>query len=166
MVGVMGGSVTDSNTTRHLKPHGRHPDKRLSPARIRTLATAGKYADGNGLYLVVEAVDGKKTTCVKRWMLRTVVTGKRRELGLGSLRLVSLAEAREEAAALRKLARKGVDIKAARTQARREVPTFREAAKQVHAEHGKGFKSAKHKKQWLSSLEDYVFAIFGDQPVD
>ena len=81
-----------------FKPRGPHPDKRLSPVRVRALNKPGKYADGNGLYLVVDtAVDttGAERS-VKRWMLRTVVAGRRREIGLGSLRLVTLAEAREE----------------------------------------------------------------------
>jgi integrase len=169
MVGKMVGSKADIGTSQRLKPRGPHPHQRLSPVRIRSLTTPGKYADGNGLYLVVEPSsrsENGKVTLVKRWMLRTVVTGKRRELGLGSARLVSLAEAREEAAALRKQARKGVDIKAARKQAKREVPAFTEAAKQVHIEHAKSFKNSKHKKQWLSSLEDSVFPIFGDRRVD
>lgn len=72
----------------------------------------GKYADGN-VYFVVEASSNPataKTSCVKRWVLRTMILGRRCELGLGSLRLISLSEAREEAASLRKLARKRVSV--------------------------------------------------------
>ena len=108
----MRAAATEPHAGRRLKPRGAHPNKRLSPVRVRALTTPGKYADGNGLYLVVEATVDATTgaaRCTKRWILRTVVSGKRCELGLGSARLVSLGDAREEATALPKLARKGVD---------------------------------------------------------
>lgn len=35
------------------KRRGRHPEKALSAVHVRQLKTAGRYADGNGLYLVV-----------------------------------------------------------------------------------------------------------------
>ena len=79
----------------------RHPDKALSPVRINTIKRKGRYADGNGLYLIVDEAGAK------RWLLRIVVHGRRRDLGLGSLRLVSLAEAREKARHYRKIAREG-----------------------------------------------------------
>ncbi len=61
---------------------------RLTTLRIRKLATPGRYGDGNGLYLVVDR------SGAKRWVLRTVVQGRRRDMGLGGARLVSLANAR------------------------------------------------------------------------
>ena len=54
---------------------GKHPDKALSAVRVRTVTTPGRYADGNGLYLIVEP------SGAKRWMLRTIVQGKRRDIG-------------------------------------------------------------------------------------
>ena len=45
----------------------------------------------------------------RSWIQRLVIRGRRRELGLGSVALVSLAEAREKALANRKLAREGGD---------------------------------------------------------
>ncbi|WP_416194141.1 Arm DNA-binding domain-containing protein [Nitrobacter sp. TKz-YC01] len=46
-------------------------------------------------------------TGTKRWVLRTIVHGRRRDIGLGGLRLVSLAAAREKAAEYRRIAREG-----------------------------------------------------------
>ena len=86
-----------------MKRKGQHPEKALSALRIKSAKTPGRYADGNGLYLVVAP------TGAKRWVLRLVVQGRRRDLGLGSARLVSLVEAREAALAARKLARAGSD---------------------------------------------------------
>jgi integrase len=142
------------------KPRGRHPDKRLSAAHIRTLTAPGRHADGNGLYLIVDPTGGK------RWILRTVVKGKRCDIGLGGLALVSLADAREDALRLRKIARAGGDPLVERRRRRRVVPTFAEAATQVHAAHGTTFRNAKHRAQWLASLKADVFPVFGNHQVD
>ena len=71
---------------------GRHPEKALSAMRVRAINEPGRYADGNGLYLVVDR------SGAKRWLLRTVVRGKRCDIGLGGLKLVTLSEPREKAA--------------------------------------------------------------------
>jgi len=86
-----------------MKPRGSHPEKALSPIKVRNVTVPGKYGDGNGLYLIADP------SGAKRWVLRTVVHGRRRDIGLGGLRFVSLAEAREEALQLRKLTRQGGD---------------------------------------------------------
>src|SRR5687767_15035737 len=101
----------------------RHPNCALSPLKINSLKDPGRYCDGNGLYLVVEP------SGAKRWLLRTVVHGRRRDLGLGGVRLVSLAEAREKARHYRKLAREGGDPAAAKRKDQLAIPTFAEAAR-------------------------------------
>ena len=73
----------------------RHPDRALTAVQVRQIKTPGRHADGGGLYLLVEP------TGAKRWVLRTVVQGRRRDIGIGSACLVSLVEAREKAAAFR-----------------------------------------------------------------
>ena len=116
-------------------------------------------SDGGGLYLRV-APSGAKS-----WILRTVIKGRRCDLGLGSVTLVSLAEAREQAVHLRKVARTGGDPLVERRRVHRWLPTFEEAARQVHAAHAAGFRNEKHRKQWLASLTDVV-AAFGAKRVD
>ena len=143
-----------------MKPRGRHPDKALSAVRVRAITEPGRYADGNGLYLVVDP------SGAKRWVLRTVVRGKRRDIGLGGLRVVPLAEAREQALAYRKLARNGGDPLAERRKERRPIPTFEEAARAVHAEHSAAWRNAKHSAQWINTLAQYVFPTMGDRRVD
>ncbi len=99
---------------------GRHPDKVLTAVQVRTLQKPGRYADGNGLYLIIEP------SGAKRWALRTVVRGKRRDMGLGGLSLVSLAEAREKARTYCKMAREGGDPLAERREARAVIqPSLR-----------------------------------------
>ncbi|WP_018260155.1 tyrosine-type recombinase/integrase [Methylobacterium sp. WSM2598] len=139
---------------------GRHPDKALTSVQVRALKVPGRYADGNGLYLVVEPSGSK------RWLLRIVVQGKRRDIGLGGLSLVSLAEAREKALAYRKLARDGGDPLAERRNTAAAVPTFAEAAEQVHAEHKASWRNEKHAAQWITTLRRYAVPHLGSRRVD
>ena len=119
-----------------MKPKGRHPDRVLTVVKVRSLKTPGRYADGNGLYLVVD------DSGAKRWMLRTMVNGRRSDIGLGGTGLISLAEVREKASALRKIARAGGDPLAER-RAYTVKPTFAEAARLVHDEHAASWKNKK-----------------------
>lgn len=142
------------------KRKGKHPDKELSAMKVRTVAEPGRYADGNGLYLVVEP------SGAKRWVLRTVIKTKRCDIGLGGLSLVSLADARESAARLRKIARTNGDPLAERTKERRDIPTFEQAARLVHKSHSASFRNLKHSAQWINTLTENVFPVFGGRRVD
>jgi hypothetical protein len=137
-----------------------HPHLALTPFKIRNLKQAGRYADGNGLYLVVDP------SGAKRWMLRTLVQGRRRDMGLGGLRLVTLVEARERARVYRKIARDGGDPLADRRKARQTAPTFAEAARAVHKQHAPAWRNPKHGDQWINSLTEYAFPVIGALPVD
>lgn len=139
---------------------GRHPDKALTALGVKKLTKPGKYADGNGLYLVVDE------SGAKRWLLRIVIHGKRRDIGLGGLTLVSLAEAREQALEYRKLARSGGDPLAAKRAATKVIPTFKVAAEAVHSEREATWKNAKHGQQWINTLKDYAYPAIGDLRVD
>ena len=136
---------------------GRHPHKRLSAAFVRS-APPGRHCDGNGLYLYVQK------TGTRSWIQRLVIRGRKRELGLGSVALVSLAEAREQALANRKLARAGGDPLA---EKRRSVgiPTFAEAAKRVVEQKRAGWRSAAHARNWFRTLELHAFPRIGAVPV-
>lgn len=139
------------------KPKGRHPHKRLSAAFVRS-APAGRYCDGNGLYLYVQK------TGTRSWIQRLVIRGRKRELGLGSVQLVSLAEARDRALANRKLARDGGDPLAEKRRSA-GVPTFAEAAKRVLERKRAGWRSAEHVRSWPRSLELHAFPRIGKLPV-
>jgi integrase len=141
-----------------MKPKGQHPEKALTALKVKAVNEPGRYGDGNGLYLVVEP------TGAKRWMLRTVVQGRRRDIGLGGAQLVSLAEAREKALNLRKVARAGGDPVA--EKARTLVPTFAQAAQSAHTEHVAAWRNKKHAAQWISTLRRYAFPGIGTRRVD
>jgi integrase len=142
------------------KRRGRHPEKALSAVHVRQLKTAGRYADGNGLYLVVDP------SGAKRWVLRTVVKSKRRDIGLGGVSLVSLNEAREKAGSYRKIAREGGDPLADKRKAELSIPTFSAAAEKVFEEHKGSWHNEKHAAQWITTLRTYVFPILGNRAVD
>jgi len=123
-------------------------------------AGPGRHGDGGGLYLVVSDTGSRK------WVLRIQVSGNRRDLGLGSATKVSLSEAREAAEDMSRAIRRGEDPVAEKRRARATIPTFREAAVMVHQEHRPSWKNPKHARQWLSTLEAYVFPRLGDLPVN
>ena len=145
---------------RNAKPRGRHPDKALTAAFCRNVGESGRYCDGNGLYLHVDP------SGARRWVQRLVIRGKPRGLGLGSYGLVSLAEAREQALANRKIARAGGDPLAAKRRAE-SMPTFEEAVDKVIAIHSEAWKDGgKTAKLWRATLTEYAYPHIGDKGID
>lgn len=139
---------------------GRHPEKALTALQVKNLKAPGRYADGGGLYLVVDPSGSK------RWLLRVVVHGRRRDIGVGGLSVVPLSEARERAVVLRKVARQGGDPLSIVREGKRVVPTFKAAAEQVHAEREMAWRNPKHAAQWISTLREYAFPTIGDYRID
>lgn len=121
-------------------------------------APPGRHCDGNGLYLFVQR------SGTRSWVQRLVIRGRRRDLGLGSVALVSLDEAREKARANRKLAREGGDPRANRRRTP-GVPSFSEAAALVLEQKQAGWRSEKHRRSWIATLERYAFPRIGAMPV-
>lgn len=132
----------------------RRPEKALTAQAVKAATAPGKYFDGHGLYLRVDA-NGSRF-----WVQRITIRGKRCELGLGAPSLVSLAEARAKALENRKLARLGGDPLQAKREAQ-AVLTFEEAARKVHALHKPTWKNEKHAAQFLATLETYAFPKLG-----
>ncbi|GAY19728.1 integrase [Sphingobium fuliginis] len=98
-------------------------------------------------------------------MLRVQVDGRRRDYGIGSLDILSLAEAREKAAQGRKWAKAGIDPSLEWKKERAEIPTFKAAAIRYHQNIETGWKKGKHSLQWLATLESYAYPHIGDLPV-
>ena len=138
--------------------------KALTAKRVLNETKPGRYADGGGLYLVIDK------TGLKRWVLRIVVParGKRCDISLGSVNTVSLAHARDAADKWRKLAKDGGDPITVRMESRNReaVPTFKQAALIVHEGHAKAWKNPKHAQQWITTLEQYAFPVFGRKAVN
>lgn len=132
----------------------------LTATRIKTLSEPGRYVDGDGLMLVVWPSRSRS------WVLRALIDGKRRDIGLGSLKVITLAEAREKVHGIRRDIARGIDPIAEKKKVVDPVPTFRDAAHRLHAEHRASWKNGKHQAQWINTLETYAFPLLGDRPVD
>ena len=121
---------------------------KLKAAKVKSITEAGRYGDGDTLFLFVKS-SGRKS-----WVQRLSIDGKRRDIGLGGWPLVSLAEARIKAFENRKLSRvDGGDPLAAKRKAK--TPTFREAAKHTFDGLKPKWRNAKHSEDWWSSVERY-----------
>ena len=132
----------------------------ITPAKARQEKVPGRYADGNGLYLVVS------DSGARWWIWRGTVHGRRREIGMGSARLVSLAEAREIARTWRRIARAGGDPVAERDKGKRESLTFEAAARRVWVDQIEpNARSPKHRAQWFKTLQVYAFPRIGSRSV-
>ena len=123
-----------------------------------------------GLYMQVA---GPKSAT---WGLRYQRAGKERWMGLGSLSDFTLDEARQLAIAARKLVKTGVDpIDARKAESARKLTeaaeaeamsvTFAQCAERYYKFHSPHWKNAKHKAQFLSSLESYAYPVIGALPV-
>jgi hypothetical protein len=137
---------------------GAHPEKALSAVFVRNQTKPGRYADGHGLYLFVEP------SGAKRWVQRLVIQGRRSDLGLGPVSLVTLAEARVLAEANRRLARAGGDPLHVKRETR-EAVTFAQAVDRYLEKKRAEFRSEKHRKQWRATLETYAFPVIGPKRV-
>jgi integrase len=131
---------------------------KLTATAVKAAKSAGRYGDGDGLFLLVGPTGSKS------WVVRVQKEKKRRDIGLGGASKVSLTLARERAAKVRSQVEAGIDPIAERRKAA-GVPTFRKAAELVHAEQKKGWRNGKHRDQWIASLETHAFPSIGDTSV-
>ncbi|MEI6318278.1 MAG: tyrosine-type recombinase/integrase [Pseudomonadota bacterium] len=153
---------------------GRLASKSLSAKRVETESRLGYHADGpnTGLYLqVAQGTRGVTRSWVYRYTSPTLK--RRREVGLGSIGVRKLADARSLAAEYRQLVLGGLDPKDERDRIRAQNATtrlkrlpFDEAAAQCIAAREPEWRSAKHGQQWRCTLATYVSPIIGTIPVD
>ena len=131
----------------------------LTAKFISEVERPGKYHDsrGTGLLLIV----GPKGRS-KSFVQRVVVDGRRRDIGLGSVRWLSLTEARATALENWRVARRGGNPIASR----QSIPTFAEAAEAVIVSQRAGWRDNRSEAQWRASLRDYVFPRLGARRVD
>ena len=136
--------------------------RKLSARGAATVTEPGRHSDGAGLYLNVTE------TGARSWLFMWKVAGRRREMGLGSARDVSLARAREVAAECRAIVAAGRDpleARAAAKTAERVIPTFGECADEFVAAKQSEWRNEKHRAQWAMTLKEYA-APLRKLPVD
>jgi len=122
---------------------------RLSARAVSTIRKPGLHADGAGLYLRVDEGGAKRWTFIFRWH------GKRKELGLGSVLTVSLADARERAKEARQSIVSGENPidKRRREEGARGLHTFGAVADKLIQDLSPEWKNAVHRAQWKTTLE-------------
>ena len=135
-------------------------------------AGPGRHADGGGLHLLV------KEGGARSWVFRFMLNGKSRDIGLGAAGAggMSLADARDRAAALRLKVKAGIDplserqeaearAKAAAEASVAAIVTFKNAADAYIAANGDSWRNAKHRQQWENTLATYAYPVIGGMPV-
>lgn len=139
---------------------------KLSARSVEAKRKPGLHGDGGNLWLQVSP------TGTKSWLFRFSLKRVAREMGLGSCLTVPLYEARDKAAAQRKLLAAGIDPIEARdamaSQGRLEAAramTFRQCAEAYVKTHSAAWKNAKHASQWGNTLETYAYPVLGALPV-
>ncbi|WP_298281950.1 phage integrase central domain-containing protein [Acidocella sp.] len=141
-------------------------EKRLSALAVTKAAKPGMYADGLGLYLRIGPSGAKS------WVFRYRVGNGRRDMGLGPLHIVSLADARAKAAECRKQRLDRADplqvreaaILAAKLE-EAKAKTFQDCADAYITAHAPGWRNAKHADQWRNTLLSYAYPVFGAFPI-
>lgn len=143
--------------------------KELSAVEVKRLIEPGFHAVGSvpGLHLRVNDAGARS------WILRAVVMGKRRDIGLGGFPDVSLAAAREAARTTREKIRSGIDPVEERAEERKRLAAERKLgltlaeAVEKFLTSGKldTLTNAKHQAQWRSTLETYAIPIIGAKPL-
>jgi integrase len=129
-----------------------------------------KNLRGDGLHFVggVPGLALSIKGAARYWLLRVMVHGKRRDMGIGPYPEISLADAREAARQAREAIRTGADPIAQR-QAERSAKaaelarllTFDEAAAKYIEAHSAGWRNAKHAAQWEATLRTYASPTIG-----
>ena len=119
---------------------------KLTEVAVRGARQPGRQSDGGGLYLNISKTGSKS------WLFMwTPPADKRREMGLGSYPTITLARARQIAAASRLAVAEGRDPIKERDQA--PEPTFGEEADAYIETIKSEWKNAKHAEQWRHALE-------------
>lgn len=153
---------------------GRTAKKLLTARQVNSEFRLGYHADGphTGLYLqVARGQHGLTRSWIYRYTSPTL--RKRREIGLGSVGIRGLADARALAADYRLMVLDGKDPKDERDRARHASAvararqlTFDDAAAQCIKAKEPEWRNAKHAQQWRNTLTTYVSPQFGSVPVD
>lgn len=135
---------------------------KLTAIAIKKAAGDCVLHDGEGLRLQLRKGKGS-------WIFRYQINGRSRDMGLGSLSDVSLADAREARNEARRLVRSGQDpIEAARASNGAGKPikhTFEKAAESYISEREASWRNAKTPYRWRARLRDYAFPLIGKKDV-
>ena len=131
---------------------------KLTAKFVENVSEAGKYYDQHGLFLHVRPSGAKK------WLQRYTFQGRRREIGLGSAKIISVATARKNAHQNLVLVSAGIDPIEDKKQDS-IIPKFEVAARKVYEDNRPTWRNAKHAAQFITTLETYAFPVIGSMSV-
>lgn len=136
--------------------------KELTAIQVKQINVPGRYAVGtvSGLYLMV-----RDKSLTKSWVLRVVVKGKRKDIGLGAYPEVTLAAAVADARVKKAEIQAGFDPVAKRRAEKAADMTFEHCSAKYMELHKVGWKNAKHAQQWENTLKTYVNPSIGSMRV-
>ena len=135
----------------------------MTKRQLNALTEPGFYGTGERtLYLRIGP------TGAKSWIQRITIEGKRCDLGLGPLDLVTLADAKGKALKNRVKVYQGEDPRGERAKAgpASKAPTFHEAVAQTFAVLRPRWKTEKQGQQWMSRVQTFAMPTLGNKPVD
>lgn len=142
--------------------------KELGALAVSRLSTPGRHTVGKVAGLALQITPSG----ARSWVLRAVVGGHRREIGLGPYPAVSLKEAHARAQAKRDEIAAGVDPVLARKEAASRVRaeqameiSFEEAARRFIKAKSPEWSNAKHGEQWKNTLDEYAHPVIGKMMV-
>jgi len=148
--------------------------KPLTALAVNKIKKPGWYAVGGvpGLMLQVRNPETPNGPLARSWLLRVKIGNKRVPLGLGSLSILSLAEARDKAQKIVQGIKVGIDprearkaIRSALLQSQARTRTFKECSEEYLNAHASDYTNEKHRKQWVSTIESYAYPIIGNMLV-
>lgn len=126
----------------------------LNARQVDTLG-AGFHSDGGSLYLRV------KPTGARSWVFRYKSGGVVTELGIGSRKERTLAQAREVAGKMRTALANGEDPANVLKQRDATAKTFEDYAEELIESKIPSWRNAKHAAQWAMTLRDYANPSIG-----
>lgn len=97
----------------------------------------------------------------KLWVFRYSIDGRRRDMGFGPARIVSLAEARTKVVSYRRMILDGIDPNAHKRRGR-EILYFAEYARALHVKIKHQWGNPKPSTQWLSASEAHAMPVIGE----
>ena len=132
--------------------------KQATHNELKAITKPGRYKAGDTLYLIVTP------TGAKSWVQRLTIHGKRRDIGLGSFKLITLSKARQRAHDNRVMVAEGGDPVAEKR--REQMPTFGKAAILTYETLKPRWRNGKHTLNWIQGMTKYAIPVIGSRPID
>ncbi len=141
--------------------------RKITALEVGKLSKPGKHPIGDNLYLQIS------NQGTKSWLFRFRMNDKTTWMGLGSVKIVSLADARAKALQHLQTISEGINPLVAKQTAQQNQilqeskrMTFDECANLYIESHSKSWKNEKHQAQWRSTLETYASPAIGKLPIE